>query len=208
MKLGGGWRCEHLCRICLNQAAYIAWNLALLMHICFTSARRVRPFRRLSAALLVLAFTASCSSTHSAYLFRPTASSPVTPPDIVATEVVKVAAPKAAPVPVPAAPTRRQRQLKPRQLRQTLRLAVAQGLVRAQASTPISRPATQAVRHQARAARKPAEVGLGTTVFGILGFLAVPVGLIGLAFGGGLVWGIIAAAGALAILIAWLGPFA
>ncbi|MDF7812469.1 hypothetical protein [Hymenobacter sp. YC55] len=178
------------------------------MHICFTSARRVRPFRRLSTALLVLAFTASCSSTQPAYLFQPTASSPVTQPATVATEAATVVAPEATPEPVLAAPTRRLHRLKPRQLRQTLRTAVAQGLVRMSATPQASRSATQAVRHKAGAARKPAEVGLGTTVFGILGFLAVPIGLIGLALGGGLVWGILAAAGALAILIAWLDPFA
>lgn len=178
------------------------------MHICFTSARRVRPFRRLSAALFVLAFTASCSSTQPAFHFRPTASSPVTQPGAVAPEAVTATTPEVTPEPVLAAPTPRQRRLKPRQLRQTLRTAVAQGLVRAQVSPQASRSATQAVRHKAGVARKPTEVGLGTTVFGILGFLAVPIGLIGLALGGGLVWGILAAAGALAILIAWLDPFA
>ena len=178
------------------------------MHICFTSARRVRPFRRLSAALLVLAFTASCSSTQPAYLFQPAASLPITPPSVVATETKTEIEPEVLTEPVLAAPARYQHRIKPRQLRQTLRAAVAQGLVRVQASTQMHRPATQAVRHKTGVARKPTEVGLGTTVFGILGFLAVPIGLIGLALGGGLVWGLIAAAGALAILIAWLDPFA
>ena len=57
------------------------------------------------------------------------------------------------------------------------------------------------------APQAPAETGLGTTVFGILGLLALPIGLIGLALGGGLVWAIIAGAGALAVLVAWLDPF-
>lgn len=208
MKLGRNGRCGCRCRIRLSQAAYIAANQATFMRMCFPSARRVRPFRRLSAALFVLAFTVSCSSTQPAYLFRPAASSPVAAPDLVATEAVTTGAPVAAIEPLPAALTRRPHRAKPRQQRQALRLAVVQRLVRAQASPPLYRPATQAMRQQARVARKPAEVGLGTTVFGILGFLAVPIGLIGLALGGGLVWGLIAAAGALAILIAWLDPFA
>jgi hypothetical protein len=52
-----------------------------------------------------------------------------------------------------------------------------------------------------------AEAGLGTTVIGILGLLIIPVGLIGLALGGGLVWGLVAAAGAAAVLVAYLDPF-
>ncbi|UOQ66275.1 hypothetical protein [Hymenobacter volaticus] len=178
------------------------------MHICFTSARRVRPFRRLSAALLVLAFTASCSSTQPAYLFRPAAPSLTTPPAKAEAEEVAVVEPEAATVPPKAMVSQRRQRIKPRQLRQALRLAVAQSLVRVQTGAKLNRPATQAVQHKAEVSRKPTEVGLGTTVFGILGFLAVPIGLIGLALGGGLVWGIIAAAGALAILIAWIDPFA
>ncbi|WP_375436739.1 hypothetical protein [uncultured Hymenobacter sp.] len=182
------------------------------MRICFTSARRVRPFRHLSAALLVLALTASCSSIQPAFFFQSADSSLATPPAKAEAADVMVAAivPEAVTVqPTATGPHRRQR-VKPRELRQIMRLAVAQGLVRTQASTgtQLRRPATQAVRHQAQSSRKPTEVGLGTTVFGILGFLAVPIGLIGLALGGGLVWGLIAAAGALAILIAWLDPFA
>jgi hypothetical protein len=49
---------------------------------------------------------------------------------------------------------------------------------------------------------------LGTTVLGILGLILLPVALVGLALsGGGLVWGIIAGAAAVAVLVAWLDPF-
>ena len=49
---------------------------------------------------------------------------------------------------------------------------------------------------------------LGTTVFGILGIVALPIALLGLLLsGGGLVWGIVAGAAALAILVAYLDPF-
>ncbi len=53
-----------------------------------------------------------------------------------------------------------------------------------------------------------AEAGLGTTVFGILGLVTLPIALLGLLLsGGGLVWGIVAGAAALAILVAYLDPF-
>lgn len=57
-------------------------------------------------------------------------------------------------------------------------------------------------------AQAPAEAGLGTTVLGILGLITLPIALLGLLLsGGGLVWGILAGAAALAILVAWLDPF-
>ena len=53
-----------------------------------------------------------------------------------------------------------------------------------------------------------AEAGLGTTVLGVLGLVVLPIALIGLAIsGGGLVWGIVAGAAALAVLVAYLDPF-
>ena len=51
-------------------------------------------------------------------------------------------------------------------------------------------------------------MGLGTTVFGILGLITLPIALLGLLLsGGGLGWGIVAGAAALAILVAYLDPF-
>ena len=62
----------------------------------------------------------------------------------------------------------------------------------------------RAFRHRAHA---PAEVGLGTTVLGVLGLVTLPIALIGLALsGGGVVWAVIAAAAALAVLVAYLDP--
>ena len=53
-----------------------------------------------------------------------------------------------------------------------------------------------------------AEAGLGTTVLGVLGLVVLPIALIGLAIsGGGLVWGIVAGAAALAVLVAYIDPF-
>ena len=53
-----------------------------------------------------------------------------------------------------------------------------------------------------------AEAGLGTTVLGVLGLVVLPIALLGLLLsGGGLVWGIVAGAAALAVLVAYLDPF-
>ena len=58
-----------------------------------------------------------------------------------------------------------------------------------------------------RRAQAPAEVGLGTTVLGVLGLVMLPIALIGLILsGGGLVWAIVAAAAAVAVLVAYLDP--
>ncbi|GAB3853227.1 hypothetical protein GCM10028822_21780 [Hymenobacter terrigena] len=53
-----------------------------------------------------------------------------------------------------------------------------------------------------------AEAGLGTTVLGVLGLVVLPIALLGLLLsGGGLVWGIVAGAAALAVLVAYIDPF-
>ncbi|WP_125932508.1 hypothetical protein [Hymenobacter glacialis] len=53
----------------------------------------------------------------------------------------------------------------------------------------------------------PAEMGLGTTVLGVLGLILLPVALVGLLLSGGLVWGVVAGLAALAVLVAYLDPF-
>ena len=69
----------------------------------------------------------------------------------------------------------------------------------------------KAVTHRRTLLHRPhatAEVGLGTTVLGVLGLVVLPIALIGLLLsGGGLVWGIVAGAAALAVLVAYLDPF-
>lgn len=51
------------------------------------------------------------------------------------------------------------------------------------------------------------EVGLGTTVLGVLGLIVAPIALIGLLIWGGLAWSILLGLAALAVLIAYLDPF-
>ena len=78
-------------------------------------------------------------------------------------------------------------------------------ILAAVAPAPVVARAHRLLPHRAHA---PAEVGLGTTVFGILGLITLPIALLGLLLsGGGLVWGIVAGAAALAILVAYLDPF-
>jgi hypothetical protein len=70
---------------------------------------------------------------------------------------------------------------------------------------------TLVAKHQRGLWRRPhatAEVGLGTTVLGVLGLVLLPIALVGLLLsGGGLVWGILAGLAALAVLVAYIDPF-
>lgn len=53
-----------------------------------------------------------------------------------------------------------------------------------------------------------AEAGLGTTVLGVLGLIALPIAAVGLILsGGGLGWIIVGGLAALAVLVAYIDPF-
>ena len=72
----------------------------------------------------------------------------------------------------------------------------------------MERPAASHWRALLHRPHATAEVGLGTTVLGVLGLIVLPIALIGLLLsGGGLVWGIVAGLAALAVLVAYLDPF-
>lgn len=76
------------------------------------------------------------------------------------------------------------------------------------APLPVVRPAATHRRPLLARAHATAEVGLGTTVLGVLGLVVLPIALLGLLLsGGGLVWGIVAGAAALAVLVAYIDPF-
>ena len=69
---------------------------------------------------------------------------------------------------------------------------------------------SKAVTHHRALLHRPhatAEMGLGTTVLGVLGLIILPIALVGLLLSGGLVWGIVAGLAALAVLVAYLDPF-
>ncbi|MBC6700019.1 hypothetical protein [Hymenobacter sp. BT190] len=168
------------------------------------------------SALLVLGAMASCSSSQLAYQFRPAPSGQVQQP--VAATPAEHAAVQPAAAPSAAQPTlvqiRKQQKhvLSKAQVRRLERPVAA--LVRAtlpatsatQAATKPRISAPVKVR-QAFAPQQPAEVGLGTTVLGVLGLIVLPLSLLGLLIWGGPVWLVLAGLSALAVLIAYLDPF-
>ena len=96
-------------------------------------------------------------------------------------------------------------EIQPRRQRQQLRLAPA-------IAAPVLALAakSKAVTHHRMLLHRPhatAEMGLGTTVLGVLGLIVLPIALVGLLLSGGLVWGIVAGLAALAVLVAYLDPF-
>ncbi|RIY12972.1 hypothetical protein D0T11_04385 [Hymenobacter rubripertinctus] len=88
-------------------------------------------------------------------------------------------------------------------MQQQLRQAVA----RATTAGPRQQAALRPVRHAASGGQAAQEVGLGTTVLGVLGLVVGPVALLGLLIWGGPVWATLAALAALAVLVAYLDPF-
>ena len=90
-----------------------------------------------------------------------------------------------------------------------LRKPVRQGATVAEAAPVVAQtPAGAHRRALGHRAHPAAEVGLGTTVLGVLGLITLPIALLGLLLsGGGLVWGLVAGAAALAVLVAYLDPF-
>ncbi|SDY37801.1 hypothetical protein [Hymenobacter psychrophilus] len=181
----------------------------------FTAPARRLLFSCAVAAGLLVAAT-GCRSTQSAYQFRPgptvasapQPTAPAQPLPAVAPVPVAVAATPGPLSPLPLQP------LQPLQpLRRSTRpaaLAVPSRLAQ-QLSSPV-RKAYAAVARPARrgatdGAQATAEVGLGTTVLGVLGLIVGPISLIGLLIWGGPVWAILLGLSALAVLVAYLDPF-
>lgn len=79
--------------------------------------------------------------------------------------------------------------------------------VRTQRNQLLVKPAGQQETAKAASPQRPAEVGLGTTVLGVLGLVVLPISLVGLLIWGGPVWAVLAGLSALAVLIAYLDPF-
>jgi hypothetical protein len=194
-----------------NKPVSCRLSLVLPMRISPASVRLSRHLTRLSLAVTVLLLAASCHSTQVAYQFRPAPSHPAA--TTVTTDSVAVLAPVTAVAAVPitmvatvTASQPAQAALPPtRQLRQ-LRRVVAHNLGQQLTKATTSRSAAQHT-HQVARPHQTAEVGLGTTVLGVLGLIVLPISLIGLLIWGGPVWAILAGLSALAILIAYLDPF-
>lgn len=168
---------------------------------------------------VLLTVAAGCRSASVAYYFRPPAPLPTA---LRAATPQSTTAPEAAPA-APAASgealARPPQSVAERRIRlaQPLAKAVAQvaprflyksGAMQAHASQRKLRQAPfSPVRHTSLSPQRPAEVGLGTTVLGVLGLIVLPLSLIGLLVWGGPVWAILAGLSAVAVLVAWLDPF-
>lgn len=153
---------------------------------------------------------AGCASTRSAYRFQPATqgSFSIDTPAVVSSSTTVLGSQGLAstacanlsqPTPI-RQPRRRVAQVAHQQI-----VAVRQVLNK---RPTFAHSAAQAVKkHQAKPTQAK-EVGLGTTVLGVLGLVVFPLSLIGLLIWGGPVWAVLAALAALAVLIAWLDPFA
>ncbi|WP_143163995.1 hypothetical protein [Hymenobacter daecheongensis] len=179
-----------------------------------TPARRVRPFSRLLPALLALLLLGGCGTSRVAYQFRPAptaaAHRPAAPSDSVA---LLVAATRQQPIveyiPTPIAPLRRAARIP-----QLHGLPVRRLVVSTATQSHTARSIQPAALLKQPAAKQAAvspwhrtEVGLGTTVLGVLGLIVLPISLLGLLIWGGPVWAVLAGLAALAILVAYLDPF-
>ncbi|RFP64891.1 hypothetical protein D0N36_11995 [Hymenobacter lapidiphilus] len=164
------------------------------------------------AAAGLLAAAGGCRSAQSAYQFRPGPAvahvpqpTPAAQPRLAETPAPAAIGANAAAVRPPAArPMRRLAQERP--LAVPARLARHLSPVGRSAYTAVLRP----VRRNAGAtdgAQAVTEVGLGTTVLGVLGLVVGPISLIGLLIWGGPVWAVLLGLSALAVLVAYLDPF-
>jgi len=65
----------------------------------------------------------------------------------------------------------------------------------------------RAAHHPLPTQHNTTEVGLGTTVLGVLGLIVAPIALLGLLIWGGPVWAILLGLAAIAVLVAYIDPF-
>ena len=173
-------------------------------------ATRPRLFRSRLSVLLVLVFAglgSGCQSSRPGFSFQPArgrVQQVAVRPLAAEGAAPAPAAPATAPITMGTLPAaRKQHRVLPQPPRQR---ATAKNIGPANIL-----PARTTTAHQRGLLARPhatAEVGLGTTVLGVLGLVILPIALIGLAIsGGGLVWAVVAGAAALAVLVAYLDPF-
>ena len=180
----------------------------------FATRPRLFQFRLLALLVLTGSLASGCQSSRPSFSFQPmpgrarvvkgteaTAAAPVTAPEPA---VLPVAVTQAKPVAYSAiTPT-----VAPRQRQQRPRPELAGIFTEKNIFLPTTRPAAPPRRPLLYRSHGTAEAGLGTTVLGVLGLVTLPIALLGLLLsGGGLVWGIVAAAAALAVLVAYIDPF-
>ncbi|HEX8327980.1 MAG TPA: hypothetical protein VF629_10600 [Hymenobacter sp.] len=154
----------------------------------------------------IIGLATGCQSARPSFSFQPIRQSqkaigPQHPAPAVSTVNPEPAVAAVAPAEPALRPVARHRNRKASTLHKEARATAQEPRHEAKAS--VARPRLLFTRPHATAER-----GLGTTVFGILGLVVLPVALVGLLLsGGGLVWGILAGAAALAVLVAYLDPF-
>ncbi|WP_019946389.1 hypothetical protein [Hymenobacter aerophilus] len=179
-----------------------------------TSLRRLLVSCSVAAALLTAA--SGCRSAHSAYQFRPATTVAVAPRQAAPAATPPAAVPAtvagAATAPPPKAAAKQVATRPARQPARRLRRPATPQPIQRLASA--GRPAHAAVWQPARrattasdGAQATAEVGLGTTVLGVLGLIVGPISLIGLLIWGGPVWAVLLGLSALAVLVAYIDPF-
>ncbi len=173
----------------------------------FTTRLRFVRLRFLCFLAVSAGLASSCQSSRSSFSFQaPPRHLPAVlmSPPAAATEAPPATTPLAtAPQPRPAAGlvNKTFRVVPPKPAKQPF---VASGA--AVVLTPA--PAAGHSRQWLRRPQATAEVGLGTTVLGVLGLIALPVAILGLVLsGGGLVWAIVAGLAAVAVLVAYVDPF-
>ncbi len=174
-------------------------------------ATRFRLFRfwLLSSLIVSGGLVSSCQSSRSSFTFQPVMrqGQATTVATVIAEDPATVVVVE-TPVTLPPS----QIKVEPTSRKQRLRLSKPQRQA-VTVETPnviATMPAPSAARKRSFLSRPQAttEVGLGTTVFGILGLVTLPIALLGLALsGGGLVWAIVAGAAVLAVLVAYIDPF-
>ncbi|RYU78625.1 hypothetical protein [Hymenobacter persicinus] len=178
-----------------------------------TSARRVRLSASLFLTGLSLLFS-SCGASRTAFRFQ--LAPPLTIASATTAEPAFVAeAPKAArqaPRATPAQVTRSARRPLPqpvqaRLLARIVREPSARPAIQSRAAQPAVAARKATFGQLVRAPRHGAEVGLGTTVLGVLGLVVLPIALLGLLIWGGPVWAVLAGLAGLAVLVAYLDPF-
>ncbi|MBF9239211.1 hypothetical protein I2I05_17540 [Hymenobacter sp. BT683] len=176
----------------------------------FTTRLRFFRFRLLGFLVISGEMASSCQSSRPSFSFQPAPhherAAQMPPVEAAAdSTVAAVGLPALATPPLPRLAAESVREKRRPTTPQSSKQPVATSL-----TTVVLSPASAAV-HRREWLRRPhatAEVGLGTTVLGVLGLIALPIALIGLVVsGGGLVWAVVAGLAAVAVLVAYLDPF-
>jgi hypothetical protein len=178
----------------------------------FTTPSRLFDFQWLAALVVFAGLASGCQSSRPRFSFQPTPSR-VRPATVAMRPPTATASAETLVAPAPAVAAAQPDNYRvvghtPHHLKPPTHPAVGQAATMPDTRPLVKRVATLRPRVLLNRPHATAEAGLGTTVLGVLGLVVLPIALIGLAIsGGGLVWGIVAGAAALAVLVAYIDPF-